>query len=242
MKLPSLTNYGRGLAAFILTLFLFLAPCSASIAPLAPKKEYTDQSVAIIRSLERQHYTGKRMDKSMASEVFDGYIKSLDPMRHLLTQEDMDEFMPFRFLMHRYLKKGNLGPAYEIFNRFQHRSEQRLNYLLDLIPRWESELNFSRNDTIVIDQKLRKFLPNPDALFPLWKKELKNHIITMKLDNKKNQEITETLEKIYANRLTRLAQSKPLDVFQIFMNAATVCFDPHTQYFPPGPPRSSTSI
>ncbi len=236
MKLPSLTNLSKGrclLASFILTLFLFLGQSFAQVAPLAPLGEYADQSVAIIRALERQHYTGKRMDKAMSAQVFDAYIKSLDPMRHLFTQEDMDEFEPFRFLMHRYLKKGDLGPAYEIFNRFQMRSDQRLNYILKLIPNWQTEMDFTRNETMVIDQKLRKYKPNLSALYPLWKKELKNHIITMKLDNKEVKEITETLEKIYANRLTRLSQSKARDVFQIFMNAATGCFDPHTQYYPP---------
>ena len=233
MKLPNNFPKGRVLTACILTLFLFLAPSFASVAPLVPLREFTDQSVAIIRALERQHYTGKRMDRAMSAQVFDTYIKRLDPMRHLLTQEDMNEFEPFRFLMHRYLKKGNLGPAYEIFNRVQMRSEQRLNYILGLIPKWKAQMDFTRSETMVIDQELRKYKPNLKALYPLWKKELKNHIITMKLDNKEDKEISETLEKIYTNRMTRLSQSKSRDVFQIFMNAATGCFDPHTQYYPP---------
>jgi len=233
MRLPTNFPKGRVLTACILTLYFLLSPCFAAVVPLAPLREHADQSVAIIRALERQHYTGKRMNRAMSAEVFDTYVKRLDPMRHLLTQEDMDEFEPFRFLMHRYLKKGNLGPAYEMFNRYQMRSEQRLNYILDLIPKWESQMDFERNETMVIDQKLRKYKPNLGALYPLWKKELKNHIITMKLDNKEGKKITETLEKIYSNRMTRLSQSKSRDVFQIFMNAATSCFDPHTQYFPP---------
>jgi carboxyl-terminal processing protease len=233
MKLPIDFPKGRCLATWLLTLFFFLSPGFASVAPLAPSKDFANQSVAIIRALERQHYTGKRMDKAMSAKVFDTYVKRLDPTRHVLTQEDMDEFEPFRFLMHRYLKKGNLGPAYEIFNRYQVRSEQRLNYILDLIPKWESKLDFDRAETMIIDEKLRKYQPNLAALYPLWKKELKNHIITMTLNNKEPQEITETLEKIYSNRLARLSQSKSQDVFQIFMNTATGCFDPHTQYYPP---------
>lgn len=233
MTFPTNLRYSRCLAACFLALFLFLTPCGASVEPLAPLREYADQCVTIIRALERQHYTGKRMDKTMSAQVFDRYVKNLDPMRHLLTAEDMSEFEPFRFLMHRSLKKGNLGPAYEIFNRFQLRSEQRLSHILDLIPRWQSEMDFTHSDTLIIDNKLKKFQPDLTALQALWKKELKNHIITMKLDNKEDAEITETLEKIYTNRLARLSQSRSRDVFQIFMNSATSCFDPHTQYFPP---------
>ena len=223
----------RSLAAFFLTLFLFVHTGFASIPPLAPLKAYQDQCVSIIRALERYHYTGKKMDQSMSAQVFDRYIKNIDPARHLFTQQDIEEFEPFKFLIQRDLHTGNLGPAYEIFNRFQVRAEQRLNYILGLIPQWTSEMDFTRNDTMVIDEKLRKFKPNLEALYPLWKKELKNHIITLKLDHKKDAEITETLEKIYTNRLARLSQSHSRDVFQIFMNSATACFDPHSQYFPP---------
>ena len=63
--------------------------------------------------------------------------------------------------------------------------------------------------TMVIDQELRKYKPNLKApLSPVEKGVEKNHIITMKLDNKEDKEISETLEKIYTNRMTRLSQSQ----------------------------------
>ena len=224
---------GAALIFFALVTFFLVRTSFADIADLAPLKSQSSQCISIVRALERSHFTGKKMDNTMSAQVFDRYIKHLDPGKHLLTRTDMDEFEPFRFLMHRAVKRGDLGPAYEIFNRYQVRSSQRLNYILEMIGTWETDMDFTKNETIVVDNDTRAFVPETKDLFPLWKKELKNHIITLKIDGQDNEKISETLTKIYKNRLARLSQTHTRDVFQLFMNAVTSCFDPHTQYFPP---------
>ncbi|OFZ58712.1 MAG: tail-specific protease, partial [Bdellovibrionales bacterium RIFOXYB2_FULL_36_6] len=71
------------------------------------------------------------------------------------------------------------------------------------------------------------------SLYPLWKSDLKNHIISLILDDQDEASIADTLEKTYSNRLKHLLQTNNGDIFQIFMNSVTSSFDPHTQYFPP---------
>ncbi len=222
------------MSALLIAFFLFTSqPCQAEITPIAPLKSQSKECVKIVKALERSHYSGKKMDKEMSTIVFDRYIKNLDPGRHLLTQTDLDELEPFKHLMYLYVKRGNLGPAFEIFNLYQARSTQRLEYILRLIDDWESQMDFTGDDVIVIDYEHRPFEPDTSHLELLWKKELKNHIITLKLDDKPAEEITKSLKKIYSSRLSRLSQTRTRDVFQVFMNAVTASFDPHTQYFPP---------
>jgi len=80
---------------------------------------------------------------------------------------------------------------------------------------------------------LRRWQTDEQQLYTLWKKELKNHIISLLLDGKKSDAITEDLNKLYSNRLKRLLQTDSNDIFQILMNSVTTSFDPHTQFFPP---------
>jgi carboxyl-terminal processing protease len=221
-------------ALLVLAALLYFAPlCHAQITELTFQKEQAQQCVAIVNALERDHFTGKKMDGNMSAMVFDRYIKSLDPGRHLLTQKDLNAYQPLKQLMYKYLKTGNLAPAYEIFNLYQSRSAQRLEYILELAKSWQTQMDFSRHDTLVIDYEHKPFIQDISGLKPLWKKELKNHIINLKIDKKSDDEISETLEKIYSNRLARLSQTQSRDVFQIFMNAVTMSFDPHSQYFAP---------
>ena len=55
----------------------------------------------------------------------------------------------------------------------------------------------------------------------------------MKLNDKNDKEITELLTKRYTNQLRRLHQTRSEDAFQLYINAYTQLYDPHTQYFLP---------
>jgi len=226
--------YHRLRAVVLVAAFLYFAPvCHAQIAELTFEDEQSQQCIAIVNALERDNITGKKLDGNMSVLVFDRYIKSLDPGRHLLTQADLNNFQPLKQLMYKYLKTGNLGPAFEIFNLYQSRSQQRFEYILKLARSWQTQLDFAKNETLVIDYEHKPFIPDISGLEPLWKKELKNHIINLKINKTSDQEISETLEKIYSNRLAQLSQTQSRDVFHIFMNAVTMSFDPHSQYFAP---------
>ncbi|MDQ1270910.1 MAG: carboxyl-terminal processing protease [Thermodesulfobacteriota bacterium] len=226
--------YHRLPAVVLVAAFLYFAPvCHAQIAELTFQDEQSQQCIAIVNALERDNITGKKLDGNMSVLVFDRYIKSLDPGRHLLTQADLNDFQPLKQLMYKYLKTGNLGPAFEIFNLYQSRSEQRFEYILKLARSWQTQLDFAKNETLVIDYEHKPFIPDISGLEPLWKKELKNHIINLKINKTSDEEISETLEKIYSNRLAQLSQTQSRDVFHIFMNAVTMSFDPHSQYFAP---------
>lgn len=218
----------------VVAAFFYCAPlCHAQITELTFQDDQSRQCIAIVNALERDHFTGKKLDRNMSVHVFDRYIKFLDPGKHLLTQADLDDFQPLKQLMYKYLKTGNLGPVFEIFNLYQSRSEQRLEYILELAKSWQTRIDFTKNETLVIDYDHKPFIRDTSGLEPLWKKELKNHIINLKIDKTPDDEISETLKKIYSNRLSRLSQTQSRDVFQIFMNAATMSFDPHSQYFAP---------
>ncbi|MCK5837369.1 MAG: PDZ domain-containing protein, partial [Desulfobacula sp.] len=200
---------------------------------LKPKPEHASQCVKIIRALEQYHYLEKNLDNSMSSIILDRYIKLLDPGKLLFTLEDMNQLKQFQFRLDDQLKRGNLNTGFKIFNLYMERSRERLAYISGLIADWENAFDFSKNDVIIIDHDLRQWQPNKQALYPLWKNDLKNHIISMILDDQEKDAIGQTLDKIYSSRLNRLLQTNSNDIFQIFMNSVTASFDPHTQFFPP---------
>jgi carboxyl-terminal processing protease len=217
--------------------FIFFSSASYSGADtgtsLKPKPEHAAQCVKIIRALEQYHYLEKNLDNSMSSTILDRYIKLLDPGKRLFTLEDMNQLKQYQFRLDDQLKRGNLNTGFKIFNLYMARSRERLTYISTLIADWDNAFDFSKNDVIILDHDLRQWKPNRQALYPLWKNDLKNHIISMILDDQKKDSIPQTLDKIYSSRLNRLLQTNSNDIFQIFINSVTASFDPHTQFFPP---------
>jgi len=209
------------------------APWAETHDIITPKPEYSSQCVNIIQSLERNHYSEKTLDNEMSSIILNRYIKQLDPMKQLFTLSDINQFKQHQFRFDNELKKGNLDMAFEIFNLFIARSREKLEYILSLVETREKKIDFTQDESIIIDEALLLWMPDKQSLYPLWKSELKNHIISLILDNQDNASISDTLKKTYSNRLKHLLQTNAGDVFQILMNSVTSSFDPHTQYFPP---------
>jgi len=218
-------------------MLIFLSYSSSVSADIAkaitPKPEHSTQCIQIIKALERYHYLEKNLGNSMSSTILDRYLNRLDPGKQLFTNKDVDQFKQYQYQFDNDLKKGRLDTAFNIFNVYMDRSKERSEYILTLIKTWEKNLDFTKNESMTIDPDLRKWKDNKAALYFLWKKELKNHIISLILNDQKTALISDTLEKIYSNRLHRLLQTNSNDIFQIFMNSVTTSFDPHTQFFPP---------
>ena len=58
-------------------------------------------------------------------------------------------------------------------------------------------------------------------------------VLNQKLSGNDNDKIKETLIKRFKNQLNRVQQTASQDAFQIYINALTQTYDPHTQYFSP---------
>jgi carboxyl-terminal processing protease len=218
----------------IFILLSFSSPIWANIGnTINPKPEHASQCIKIIRSLERYHYLEKNLGNKMSSIILDRYLKRLDPGKQLFTLENINSFKRYQFRLDDELKKGNLNTVFKIFNLYMAQSKERLEYIALMLKTWEKDLDFNKIESMIIENDLRQWKPDKPALYSLWKKELKNHIISLMLDDQDNTSITDTLEKIYSNRLKRLLQTDSNDIFQIFMNSVTASFDPHTQFFPP---------
>ena len=227
------------LMQYIVAIFIILAysaPVSAktdTINTIEPKLEHSFQCIKIIKALERYHYLEKKLDNKMSEIILHRYLKSLDPRKQLFTLKDINLLKQYQFRFDDDLKRGRLNLSFKIFNLFMNRSNQRLEYISSLIETWEKELDFSKKESLIIKYDLRTWKNDEQELYTLWKKELKNHIISLLLDDQEKDTIYETLNKLYSNRLKRLLQTDSNDIFQILMNSVTSSFDPHTQFFPP---------
>lgn len=196
-------------------------------------KEDSATCISIVNSLERHHFTGVRLDDLLSSKILNRYLNMLDPGRNLFTQKEISEFEPFRYRLDNTLEKGELLPGYTMFNRYLHRSCQRLDYMIKLLETWKTDFDFTNEDEIILTDKTDPWPATQNELPELWKKELKNAVLIMKLQEETDDEIDKVLKKRYKSRRHRLLQTNSNDAFKTYMNALTMSFDPHTQYFPP---------
>lgn len=201
--------------------------------PLEPTREESITTQQVMSNLLRGHYERKRLNDELSSQVLDTLLTNIDGTHSYLLQSDIDDFEQFRNTLDEALSRGNMKPAFYIFNRFQQRVNERLSFLLTELKDNAKKYTFDDNETLNLDREDQPWAKNSQALNDLWRKRLKNSILSLRLAGKEDDAIFELLTKRYQNQLNRVHQSKPVDAYQTFMNAVTSSFDPHTQYFSP---------
>lgn len=224
------TAAGRQSAIALLLLALVANPVSALIEYTKGQRETI---VDLIDQLEERHYAGLRYGDQLSSQHLDSYIESLDRGRMFFNASDIAEFEQYRLVMDDHLREGNLEAGFTIFNRFQDRLEARLEQLIDSLPEKVEALDFTRDESYEIDGENRDWAKGPEELDERWRKQIKNQVLSLRLAEKPEDEIAETLVRRYTNQLNRVRQYNSQDVFQIYANALTELYDPHTNYLSP---------
>lgn len=201
---------------------------------LVPTRQQADTAEMIVERLEQLHYRKYDFDDELSAEVFDRYLKDLDGSKSYFLKSDIEEFKRrYRLQLDETLQRGNLQPGFDIFNRYQARLAERLEYALSLLEKGMKGFDFTKDEYLETDPDKMDWPANIDEMNDLWRKRMKHTIINMRLNDKTEDEIIKTLERRYRNNLNRVLQTNNEDAFQIYINALTQTFDPHTQYFSP---------
>ena len=218
------------LAALALLLYCLSLP---SWAAIEPSKNESATMVELIDQLEQRHYAKHTYDDDMSSAHLDSYVESLDGGKMFFTSADLADFEKYRKAMDEQLHEGNLEAGFFIFNRFQERLQSRMQKVVDTLPETVAAMDFTVDESVPLDIDEWTWAANEAELDDRWRKRLKNEVLSLKLAKKPAEEIAPTLVKRYTSQLKRVGQYNDQDVFQIYANALTELYDPHTNYLSP---------
>ena len=209
--------------------------CSANLneGPLAPAPEHTSTTRSIVYELVAKHYVTKSINDVLSSKIFDAYLQNMDPGKSYLLQSDIDDFEIYRYELDDALRKGNLAPAYEMWNRYQDRWIARLKKVIDILEEGIDDYDFTKDEEFLLDRSDSPWATSDEQLDELWKKRIKLSVLNLRLADKEHDKIQETLLKRYQNQLRMTSQTRREDVYQLYINSFTETYDPHTQYFSP---------
>ena len=200
---------------------------------LKPTRAQAITSNRIMNGVSQLHMRKHRINNELSEQLFDSFIDSLDHGKAYFLADDITYLQKYRYRLDDALEDSNLNPAFEIFNLYQERISERLKYTLDLLAKGIDSLDFKKDETLERDPDKAHWSTSVSEINDLSRRRLKEAIITMRLMGKKDKEISETLTRRYENQLNRVAQANSEDAFELYMNAFTQIYDPHTQYFSP---------
>ncbi|WP_372980806.1 carboxy terminal-processing peptidase [Marinobacter sediminum] len=206
---------------------------SLTYEPVAPTIDQARANILIARQLQFTHFRDLGISDELSGDVFDAYLEYLDGQRIYLTQQDLNKINRIKSQLGAALKTGQLQPGFDIYNLVQQRVIERLQFALDLINDGVSELDFSVDESILLDRAEAEWEADTKALDALWVKRIKNAVLAQRLNGTDDETIEENLRRRYEGQLKRAYQARSEDAFQAYMNAFTGMWDPHTSYFSP---------
>jgi len=233
---------------------LVFAVFSTSFANATTKNTDPEKDKILIYVLKniltRGHFVEKALNDDFSEQVYTSFINSLDPSKRYFTQEDLQEFSRFKYLIDNQLRDDDLSFYHLVYGRFLEKIRSAKNYYEALL---KAPFNFKKNEEIDIDYEKIPFATNENQLMNYWRKQLKLNVLSriqeaqneqeekVKVDKKVKKKSFKKLEKEARKELLknmdelylRIEELEHSDWFSTFLNSIVESFDPHTSYMSP---------
>lgn len=199
-------------------------------AVLHPEKIQPKETQIITRILSNYHYEKPGINDSISAVTFNNYIETLDHNRLYFLKDDIERFQNYRFALDDDLMNGILEPAFDIFNTYKKRLNERMKFITE---RLNHEFNYNFDESYNTDRKDAEWAYDDKDLNEIWRKKLKHESLNLLLNDKDWEKTSELLANRYKNFHRIILQYKAEDVYQLFLNSFADALDPHTNYFSP---------
>lgn len=218
-------------ASLLISSSLVLAAAQpAETLELKPSMDQRYATNLATRFLTNWHYKDTRLDDELSIKIFEQYIELLDPNRSYFLANDIAAFERYQTSLDDALRHSDLQPAYEIFNVYLERVRDRVAYSRKAA---HESMDFTIEEFYEFDRSEAPWAESVAELDDIWRKRVKNDYLRLKLADKDETKISETLDERYDSMERRINELKADDVFQFFMNAFAQSIEPHTSYLSP---------
>ncbi len=195
-----------------------------------PSLEQRLRSNLATKFLANWHYKDTRLDDDLSERIFEGYLDLLDPNYSFFLAADIETFAPYRLRLDDALQHSDPTPAYEMFNVYVERVRERVIFAREQL---KQPMDFTVDEIYLWDRSDVKWAKSETELNEFWRQRVKNDYLRLRLADKDDEAIIETLDDRYENLDRRISELNSDDIFQFFMNAFAQSIEPHTAYMSP---------
>lgn len=197
-----------------------------------------DKKVALRVSefLQEGHVSRYKIDDEISRRMFRNFLMErfggLDPTRVYFTAADIEEFRKHETTLDDEILKGDLSFAYQVLERYRQRMKERMALVEEFV---NAEHDFTADEFISTDYDKIEYARTPEEIRERWRKKVKLDLLTQRLDKKPlpEPEQKQRIMKRYRNLVDAWSRTDSDEVLELFLNALTTSFDPHTNYMSP---------
>ncbi|HEX4086411.1 MAG TPA: carboxy terminal-processing peptidase [Chthoniobacteraceae bacterium] len=220
-------------------LFLTITTCAALLAPAggwqalaAADSAGPDPGqicISVARLLEQGHYTKQKLNDAVSRRFLNNYFDTLDYEHLFFTQKDIDTFTEkYATALGDDVLLGNPDPAYDIYNLYKKRVEDRIAKIKELINK--NDFDFTKNDSVEINRQKAPWPKDEADADRLWRQRIKSDFLAEKLVEHPIEPAAKVLTRRYNQMLENLNEQTDEDVLRDFLTTLALTYDPHSEY------------
>jgi carboxyl-terminal processing protease len=243
----------------VLALIVGICPFVGA-SPMTPGPSDRHIALAVTSLIGRQHLSRHPLDKEISERCLQSFLKAIDPMKVYFYQSDIDTFMQSKDTLSDAIRKGDLTFAYTVFHAFLQRVDERVKSVDQLLA---MPHDFTVEEQMVIDRDVTQYARDPSEAFDRWRKRIKYDLLVLKVNKSEEAKKEKEKEKAKAERpeadgtpaetakppkdvdpreklarryhsfAKRMHQIDGGELLEMYLNAFTTAFDPHTDYMSP---------
>ena len=203
------------------------------------KERFLSQIIHL--SLERWHFSEKKIDDDFSIKGFDEYLRMLDYHKRFFLRSDIEEFSRYQQFIDDELLQGSTRLMGQASVRLMNRIREVEGFYEGLLTK---PFDYSKQEFYESDRDKKDYCVTTTELMERWRKLLKYqclinyaNLLSNKTDGEGDAELEEksrgTVLKSYRSLLSQLLQAHENDSLPLYLNSLLQVYDPHSGYFPP---------
>ncbi len=120
--------------------------------------------------LESEHYSPRKIDDQFSKEVFDAYLKALDPEKNLFSQEDIDSLKVFQSTIDDEIHGAKIQFEPAVSSMYNRRYAQAKTIFDSII---KQPFDYSVDDSLRLDVDSIAYPANANDRYARWYKQVK---------------------------------------------------------------------
>src|SRR5437667_5524809 len=202
---------------------------TATPQALQAKSDAEQICVSVGRLLEEGHYTHQQLNAEMSQKFLRNFLELLDFSHLFFTQKDVDALTAkYGTALADDVLLGNLKPAYEIYDLYQKRVDERVGKIKELLK--EPPVDFKTDATVELRREKAPWPKDEAEADQLWRGRIASELLQEKLSEHPIEPGPQLVGRRYDRIARNVHEEDREEQVKLYLDALAQSYDPHSEY------------
>jgi carboxyl-terminal processing protease len=192
------------------------------------KSDAEQIAVSVGRLLEEGHYTHQPLNGEVSKKFLQDYLELLDYSHIFFTQKDVASITAkYNTSLGDDVLLGNLKPAYEIYDLYTQRVDERVAKVKELL---KQPMDFKTDATMELSRQKAPWPKDEAEADQLWRGRIENELLQEHLSEHPIEPGPQLVGRRYDRLARNVHEEDRNEQLKIFLDALAQTYDPHSEY------------